>query len=164
MMRVPTSQRSGKVGFNMTPMIDVVFQLIVFFLVANDLSRKEIVDLDLPAAVNVTDDRPVADDRMIVNVRRPHGAGSSSPIVSVRGRELNLAQLTRELQIRADLRRPKGPGTPSELRTLIRADRDAPWSHVQHVMQACATPHVSVYRLQFAATLPDAAARRGGAR
>ena len=38
--------------FDMTPMIDVTFQLIVFFLIANDLSKKEVVDLELPQAVH----------------------------------------------------------------------------------------------------------------
>ena len=32
-MRVPSSATSANVGINMTPMIDVVFQLIIFFLV-----------------------------------------------------------------------------------------------------------------------------------
>ncbi|MCE9636379.1 MAG: biopolymer transporter ExbD [Planctomycetes bacterium] len=145
----------------MTPMIDVTFQLIVFFLVANDLSRKEIVDLDLPHALHATEDTPSGADRVIINLRRSRLGGTGAPIVSVRGRDLDLAQLTRELQTRADAVRPKGPGTPSELTALLRADENAPWSDVQHVMQACASPRVAVYRLQFAATLPDAARPAG---
>jgi biopolymer transport protein ExbD len=31
-MRIPNSYRRGAFGFNMTPMIDVVFQLLIFFI------------------------------------------------------------------------------------------------------------------------------------
>ena len=40
-MRIPRSQSRSGFGFNMTPMIDVVFQLIIFFLVASHLTRTE---------------------------------------------------------------------------------------------------------------------------
>lgn len=52
-MRVPSgwSGRRGAVGANMTPMIDVVFLLIIFFLVSSHLARQETrLPLDLPEA------------------------------------------------------------------------------------------------------------------
>src|SRR6266436_1669658 len=66
-MRVPTRGVSGEVGFNMTPMIDVVFQLIIFFLLSSHLAKQE-KELPLPAAASgkqeAADDRP----RLTVNV------------------------------------------------------------------------------------------------
>jgi biopolymer transport protein ExbD len=38
-MRIPARRRSASLGFNLTPMIDVVFNLIVFFLVASHFSQ-----------------------------------------------------------------------------------------------------------------------------
>ena len=46
-MRCPTNIARGSVGFNMTPMIDVVFLLIIFFLVASHLSQKERIIITL---------------------------------------------------------------------------------------------------------------------
>src|SRR3954462_5209335 len=68
-MRVPTRSVSTEVGFNMTPMIDVVFQLIIFFLLSSHLAKQEKeLPLPLPAAasgrVEAADNRP----RLTVNV------------------------------------------------------------------------------------------------
>ncbi|MBT6848587.1 MAG: biopolymer transporter ExbD, partial [Planctomycetaceae bacterium] len=50
-MQTPRYARSKETGFNMTPMIDVVFLLIIFFLVSSHLARQETqLELDLPEA------------------------------------------------------------------------------------------------------------------
>lgn len=50
-MRVPSPSGRHSVGANMTPMIDVVFLLIIFFLVSSHLARQENrLPLDLPVA------------------------------------------------------------------------------------------------------------------
>jgi biopolymer transport protein ExbD len=148
----PPENRAGE--FDMTPMIDVTFQLIVFFLVANDLSRKEIVDLLLPQAAHGVEDKASEDVRIILNIKRPKDLANPDklPTVTVRGQQLDLKELARELQTKADVKRPGGPGTPSEIFALIRADRDTPWQHVQYVMQVCADPKIQLYKLQFATT------------
>ena len=40
-MRVPNHLESQRFGFNMTPMIDVVFLLIIFFLVSMEMNKQE---------------------------------------------------------------------------------------------------------------------------
>ena len=50
-MRVPNVSSRSSVGANMTPMIDVVFLLIIFFLVSSHLAKQENrLPLDLPTA------------------------------------------------------------------------------------------------------------------
>ena len=50
-MRTPNHTQDGGVHFNMTPMIDVVFLLIIFFLVSSHLAKQEVhLELPLPAA------------------------------------------------------------------------------------------------------------------
>ncbi len=50
-MRVPSQSDRRTAGANMTPMIDVVFLLIIFFLVSSHLARQENrLPLDLPVA------------------------------------------------------------------------------------------------------------------
>ena len=50
-MQIPSSSDRRSVGANMTPMIDVVFLLIIFFLVSSHLARQENkLPLDLPVA------------------------------------------------------------------------------------------------------------------
>lgn len=50
-MQLPSTRNRTSVGANMTPMIDVVFLLIIFFLVSSHLARQENrLPLDLPVA------------------------------------------------------------------------------------------------------------------
>ncbi|WP_161604336.1 ExbD/TolR family protein [Roseiconus nitratireducens] len=50
-MKIPDQQNRPFTGANMTPMIDVVFLLIIFFLVSSHLARQEArLPVDLPTA------------------------------------------------------------------------------------------------------------------
>lgn len=50
-MKMPNYAQRGDVSINMTPMIDVVFLLIIFFLVSSHLAKQEAnVKLELPTA------------------------------------------------------------------------------------------------------------------
>ena len=50
-MRIPRRLGSGEIGINMTPMIDVVFQLLIFFLVSNHIAKQEAqMPIPLPVA------------------------------------------------------------------------------------------------------------------
>ena len=61
------------------------------------------------------------------------------------------------MKTQADKKRepPGGPGAPSEIFVLVRADKATPWQHVQYVMQECAQPGVAIYKMQFATTKRD---------
>ncbi|MEZ6119752.1 MAG: biopolymer transporter ExbD [Pirellulaceae bacterium] len=67
-MRIPEYAQQHKVAFNMTPMIDVVFLLIIFFLVSSHLARRENrVPLDLPLAASGEKDTDTS-RRITINV------------------------------------------------------------------------------------------------
>ncbi len=69
-MRTPFLLAAGSVSINMTPMIDVVFLLIIFFLVSSHLAKQEnSVPLDLPKAVSVLPDQ-VEHQTMVINVKQ----------------------------------------------------------------------------------------------
>ncbi|QDV62162.1 ExbD/TolR family protein [Crateriforma conspicua] len=58
-MKIPQSRQRGSLGANMTPMIDVVFLLIIFFLVSSHLARRESrLPMDLPGAQTSADADP----------------------------------------------------------------------------------------------------------
>ena len=157
---MPRTKPTGKedpnegIGFNMTPMIDVVFQLIIFLMLANDMSRKEIEDLVLPEAFHASEDKGEAEKyRIIVNLLRDDKGGM--PTLKCKGMEMDLVAFQQFIRPEADRsREPDGPRA-SELYILIRADKNSRWQDVQWVMQACADPAIRVYKLQFATTNPD---------
>jgi biopolymer transport protein ExbD len=135
------------IGFNMTPMIDVVFQLIIFLMLANDMSRREIQEIALPEALHTTNDGGREPHRVLANLV-PDPAGGPPRLV-VRGSEVDLAAFQQLL-------RPEVARAGDDLHVLIRADRRVRWQEVQWVMQACAAPGIGIHRIQFATTNPDA--------
>ena len=143
---------------DLTPMIDITYQLVIFFMVANDLTRKEIEDLELPQAIFGAEDIG-EDQRIIINIKRPEDPDNPPkiPDIRVKGRSYDLVKLGRFMQTQADKKRedPGGPGAPSAIFVLIRADKATPWQHVQYVMQVCAMPNVAIYKMQFATTKRD---------
>jgi biopolymer transport protein ExbD len=123
-MRVPTRSVSGEVGFNMTPMIDVVFQLIIFFLLSSHLAKQEKeVPLPLPAAASgkaeAADDRP----RLTVNVLADGTLLVANRMVTAE----DLTPLLRE--------RRAAHGEALEVR--IRGDRGVLYGRVEPVLLAC---------------------------
>ncbi len=67
-MRLPSAPRPP-LEFNITPLIDVVFLLNIFFLVASYFVRHEQVDpVDLPSATSGTEDEAAA-ARVIITAR-----------------------------------------------------------------------------------------------
>ena len=71
--RDPTQDVGRSVPVDMTSLVDVTFQLLVFLLVVNDLSAKQMEDVELPDAQNATEIRP--DDAAFVEKMRSRDIG-----------------------------------------------------------------------------------------
>ena len=140
-MRVAVSRRTP-VGFNMTPMIDVVFLLIIFFLVSSHLAQQEVqAELDLPLAEtgqDTTEDENVR--RVVLNVLPPEGGRVK---VAVAGREMDIAEA-------AELIRYERNRTDEPLEIRLRVDRTTPYEAVEPLMVACA--QAGVWKVTFAVT------------
>ena len=128
---------------NLTPMIDVVFQLVIFLMMANDIGGRDIAEVALPQAVHSTDFLQ-ADGRLTVNLLP--GTADGPPSLVFRGESIDLPRLEAELRA---VRAARPGGLPPLL--LIRADRTCPWRHVQLVLQACAGRGIEVHQVEFAA-------------
>ena len=109
----------------MTPMIDVVFLLIIFFLVSSHLAKQEIQqELDLPDASSGQKLEETQTRQLIVNVTKD-GA------LMLAAQPVSLEQLKRSLNFER-----KRHGAEVEVR--IRTDRAVAYSHVEPIMTACA--------------------------
>jgi len=143
-MRTPSNLTRGSLGFNMTPMIDVVFLLIIFFLVSSHLARQEIqLELDLPDA---TSGQRAAEDevrRVVVNVL-PDSA--PAPRIQVAGRRLADDELS--ALIAFESRRSDEP-----LEVRIRSDRRVRYRVIEPILVACA--RARVWNVTFAVVAGD---------
>ena len=134
-MKIPRRDQRGSVGFDMTPMIDIVFQLIIFFLVTGHLVKQETqMQLPLPVATSGEEEIDDGAPRVTVNVQ-------SSGEISLGAGAVNLAELTERL---AERRAVAGTG----LEVRIRSDRRVPYEAVEPIMRACT--RVGIWNVTFA--------------
>src|SRR5437773_1297367 len=129
-MRLPSQNVQRGLQFNITPLIDVVFLLIIFFLVASHFIRNEQVEqVELPTATQgKTEDE--AASRIVVTV-------ATDKRLILAGHEATVDEIERKLQIVAE---QHGAGA-TELR--IRADRSVPYSVVEPLLLAAARSGIS---------------------
>lgn len=139
-MRVPTHRFATAPRMNMTPMIDVVFQLIIFFLVSSHLAKQEVqLKLPLPTARTGQDLVEQNVPRVTVNVM-------ADGALLLAGRRVSAQELTLRLRERLQ---DVGPG----LQVRIRSDRDAPYQFVEPIMLACA--RAGIWDVSFAVHRPE---------
>ncbi len=147
-------------SFNMTPMIDVVFQLIIFFMLVSDISTKNVEPVIMPLADMSIKLEKREEDELIVNLR------SNGDIV-IGGKTYFFAQSTDDevKRIKSTVEFFRGrrqiekywqtPGGASvKYPMLIRADRSTEWINVQKVLMI-ATGFGGVYRASLGAKKPE---------
>jgi biopolymer transport protein ExbD len=120
-------------SLSLTPMIDVVFLLLIFFLVATRFEQEERdMDVDLPQASQA---QPTVNESQEIFVTiTPAGE------YYVDGRQLDARHLEAVLE---DAYR----ANPGRERVTIRADRDSRTRHVVEVMNACNQANIHDYSL-----------------
>ena len=107
---------------NLTPMIDVIFQLLIFFMVATTFQDPEReIDVELPEA-STGEPLEVELDEIVINIKRD-GA------LFLSGEEVSREELIRRLGRAAEI--------DPEIPVTIRGDRLVHHEQVVGVMDAC---------------------------
>jgi len=117
-----------------TPMIDVVFQLLLFFMIVSEMKKTEAEAISLPFAVKAIDDLQPPPDRVTINILK-------TGQIKVGGHEYVHGLDTRPLQALltkgARLHMVQQDPPISDLPVKIRADAETEYKYVQQVMVAC---------------------------
>lgn len=142
------------VGVDLTPMIDIVFQLIIFFMVSLAFVESQVeARLTLPAADAAKPPESVEPDMFIFNIvnlqaripvsGRPKSQwprrfrDSSKPFI-VGGELMNGEQLFARLKAEADVSRSNSKdGKTVDRGIIIRGDKDTAWIYVMAAMKRC---------------------------
>ena len=147
---------------DMTPMIDCVFLLMIFFVLVIDLGQKDLEDLILPKAEFSLPDEAPPTQRPVVNVMQdgrikfrgslkfdPHDPSLHGP-----ERLAELMRLFRDHFARRENvhRQTTGQGevTVIDEPVLIRADKWTQWQHVARLFEGALTPDASFWKLELA--------------
>ena len=132
------------VWMQMTSMIDIVFLLLVFFLLVNDMQNMQVEALTLPLAYKATDDGHPEPGRIVINVT-PTGE------IRINAEPYGRAKLENFLAAEAVKR--TGPDGLSTLAVKVRADSNCQYKYVQEVMMACMK--AKVWKLSFGVSPQD---------
>lgn len=136
-------QQKTKRRVDMTPMIDCVFQLLLFFLVASNFQEQARISgegelgANLPA-VSSAMPMVMKPREMIVNIDK-------TGEFFVDGQKFSETELTTHLQ-QAQV---NNPGNQS---VVIRGSETTDWKYVARVMALCNESHISDYRV---AVIPE---------
>lgn len=155
---------------NLVPMIDIMFLLLLFFMLGADMAVRESADLQLPQVSKIKqDDTYGVTPTTTVNIHRDDEAElpflpSAGPgregekwLVSVRGHDFTPDTLKTRLQQDAEenLEPDIDPAAGKRLSArilLVRADRGAPYGFVQRVIEAAGL--AGLYKVEVAGAQP----------
>jgi len=133
--------RESDLSFNMTPMIDVTFQLLFFFILVSQLGSQTLAKLELPkphaSQAILSEGKP---SMLIVNVMPAEQSQPSQKVsecvYKIEGRLFNMDQIDSV----ADILMVNGKGSEADKPGLeIRADRRVPFSCVRPILEAASS-------------------------
>ncbi len=131
-MKIPVRDRSQAVTFNITPLIDIVFLLVIFFLVASHFSKAEPTEqVQLPTATQVQQDAEV---RKLVITILPDGS------YFVGGNQVQLSDIEAMIADGATVH-------AKDYAVRIRSDKNTPHRFIQPIILAC--PKYGVTKFGF---------------
>jgi len=146
-------QEGTETKMDMTPMIDVTFLMIIFFMIVSDMTQQDLAELKLPMAEEAIDDE-MKEGRMIVNIL----GGDLAGVIEIKRQkygtldEPTAVQALRDylaLEVSKEDREEDGT-SPRPL--LVRCDQYTEFKHVQKIMRICGEAGIRIYKIELAAS------------
>lgn len=145
-MKLPVGVRPKEATFDLTPMIDVLLLLIVFFMMTSQFTRTQLMPVNMPREEGERG-APTSPRSVFIDM---DGSGG----LHVLGRPIRLD----EIGLVIGTGRPGSEAEPMDL--VVRADRSCPAAHLNRLAEALARAGVRNWKL---ATAPQGKPARGGA-
>ena len=138
-MKLPVRPRESVVRFNITPLIDVCFNLIVFFAVASLYVKRETAEqVALPQARKVDANDRALPRRLVVTLR-------ANRHMYIAGEDVTGRDMDQVVTEHCGL-------DPNQFEVRVRADKSVPYGEVKPLILACARQGIS--NLKFAVQGP----------
>lgn len=157
---------------NLIPMIDIMFLLLLFFMLGADMTQREFAEVVLPIADKVKEDDNRTDSaspQTTINVNhdtaiscalQDNGGMCREPghwLWNIRGKPFDKTTIGKQLQIEADesLEDTVDPNAKKRLskrKVTIRADKNAPYGDIQKLIEFAGL--AGIYKIEIAAAKP----------
>jgi biopolymer transport protein TolR len=126
-MKIVKTSGSGAVSINFTNMIDIIFNLLIFFVLTCQFQSLEIEDVALPVSLTAEIKDYASFRNVVVNIVHP-----DQPAIVLMGHEMTAQELTEHL---TDLNE-KAAADGMSMNVILRADEGIPYGEVARVMLA----------------------------
>ena len=159
-----TKMASQSLEMDMTPMIDCVFLLMIFFVLVIDLSQKNLEDLILPRAQFQEPDEKPGENRPIINVLQNGSVIYQKDVIydPSNPQKNNIALikqllkdirsqglLTKTLHLKAEKIGSRSVDLIDDP-ILIRADKWTEWHYIGEIMKQCSQPEIAFWKVELA--------------
>jgi len=158
-MTMKKGQAAEHVNPNLIPMIDIMFLLLLFFMLGADMGHRELEDVRLPKADQAKVEPPQTgtDHRLTINAYHSEAVCSSYASqrvcrtdghwkLAIRGKNCTEPAA---LALALEKNTPADAGPLSDRRVMIRADAGAPFGLAQRAMNVCASK--GIYKIEVGA-------------
>jgi biopolymer transport protein ExbD len=150
-MKIKKTSGSGDIELCLTPMIDVVFNILIFFILTTQFMSLDLEDVILPNSVTGVDKDYTDFRNVVINVVNP-----ANPAVRVMGETFTYAGLVDCLKgLAADAENEK-----QRMNVILRADADMPYEDVARVMLAAGTAKIEGWWIQVNLEKTEGAERK----
>ncbi len=134
-MRIPSQNRSRSLRFHITPLIDIVFLLIIFFLVASHFTRNDNVEaVELATAANTDQHKEDTPRKLVITITADEQYHVAGKIVSIQ--DIDIILLTRNDQVDKAVE-------SDNYEVRIRTDKRVPYRVIEPIILACARAGIS---------------------
>lgn len=169
------------VYMNVIPMVDIMFLLLLFFMLTADFGGRELEEVTLVTGQTIKEDKQEdAKGRANLNVFHTPTVKSQGPIncndydsdrachdvghwnIAIRGKRYGSVSLEQWAKDQAYWHKKdkekkseadaKNPQVPTDLRVMVRCDKRAPFQYPQLIMEKMAL--AGIYKLEYGASEP----------
>lgn len=159
---------------NLIAMVDIMFLLLLFFMLGADMGQRELAELVLPQADQIKEDPKKMEGEVITTINIHHKyeeGGFTCPInarggvcrepdhwfYAIRGKEYTAETLKPQLldeanELLEDDVNPEAGKRLSKRKVLIRGDMAAPYGMVNKLIEICGS--VGLYKLEVGGAQP----------
>ncbi len=138
------------IGFQLAPMLDIVFLLLIFFVVTQKfILNEQDLKVKVPTAPKSTEETSRAIDEMIVNAREEEG----ELIITIDRERYTLENLGKLMRRQVSLNQNQP--------VRIRGDANMTWQRMADVISTCS--QAGVWNISFSKQMPGGAPAAGAA-